>query len=75
MVMAALSQTLLKAAHKITYNRETPAIAERRPKTQIRPLKSQQTGKHLCSNRETYNALTQTSSKTKQARVMRTCRC
>jgi hypothetical protein len=53
MVMAALSQTLLKAAHKITFNRETPAIAERRPKTQIRLLKSQRTGKYLCSNRKT----------------------
>jgi len=53
MVMAALSQTLLKAAHKITFNRETPAIAERKPKTQIRTLKSQQTEKHLCLNRET----------------------
>ena len=75
MVMAALSQTLLKAAHKITFNRQTPAIAERKPKTQSRPLKSQRTGKHICSNRETQKALTQTSSKTKQARVMRTCRC
>jgi hypothetical protein len=53
MVMAALSQTLLKAAHKITFNRETPAIAERRPKTQICPLKSQRIGKHLCLNCET----------------------
>jgi hypothetical protein len=51
MVMAALSQTLLMAANTITFNRKTSTIAERKPKKQIRPLKSQRTAKHLWSNR------------------------
>ena len=52
MVMVALSQTLLKAANTITFNRKTSTIAERKPKTQIRPLKSQWIAQRLWSNRE-----------------------
>ena len=53
MVMPALSQNLLKAANKIILNKQTPAIAKRKLTTPIRPLKSQRTGEHVCSNCET----------------------
>jgi hypothetical protein len=49
----AISQNPLKAANKITLNKQTPAIAKRKLTMPIRPLKSQRTGEHVCSNRET----------------------
>jgi hypothetical protein len=49
----AISQKLLKAANKITLNKQTPAIAKRKLTMPIRPLKSQRTGEHVCSKRET----------------------
>jgi hypothetical protein len=49
----AISQKLLKAVNKITLNKQTPAIAKRKLTMPIRPLKSQRTGEHVCSNRET----------------------
>ena len=61
MVMAIISQNLVKAANKITLNEQIPTIAQRKPTTPIRPLKSQRTGEHLCLNRETQNSIAQTS--------------
>jgi hypothetical protein len=55
MVMVALSQTLLKAANTITFNRKTSTIAERKPKMQIHPLKSQRTAKHLWSTKHLWS--------------------
>ena len=52
-MVIAISQKLLKAANKITLNKQTPAIAKRKPTVPIRALKSQRTGEHVCSNRET----------------------
>ena len=55
MVMVALSQTLLKAANTITFNRKTSTIAERKPKMQIHPLKSQRTAQHLWSTKHLWS--------------------
>ena len=53
MVMAAIAQNLLKAANKITFNKQTPALAKCKLTMPIRPLKSQRIEEHVCSNRET----------------------
>jgi hypothetical protein len=60
-MVIAISQKLLKAANKITLNKQTLAIAKRKLTMPIRALKSQRTGEHVCSNRETQNTITQSS--------------
>ena len=60
MVIAAISQTLLKVTNLITLNKPQQSHNANRRQL-IRPSKSQRIEKRLCSNREAPDASTQTS--------------